>query len=164
MVGTNVRDSPYEAIRASTTFSASGVKMYFAEPDNKVTGTNTMQIDIVEISAGIATCSALSRIAVASGFFSPVPRLRCVFSISTVASSTSMPTARARPPSDITLIVSPSAEETAMANKTASGMETLTISVLRQLPRNTRIIMAVRNAAVTASCTTSWMEARTSTD
>jgi hypothetical protein len=76
--------------------------MYFAEPDSKVTGTNTMQIDIVEISAGIATCSALSRMAEARGFFSPVRRLRCVFSISTVASSTSMPTARARPPSDMT--------------------------------------------------------------
>ncbi len=57
-----------------------------------------------------------------------------------------------------------SAEETAIANKTASGIDTLTISVLRQLPRNTRTIRAVRKAAVTASCTTSWIEARTSTD
>src|ERR1700733_6606211 len=95
MVGTSVRDSPYEATSASTTFTASGVKIYFAEPESSVTGTKTMQIDMVEISAGIATCSALSRIALTSGFFSPTPRLRCGFSISTVASSTSMPTARA---------------------------------------------------------------------
>ena len=51
-----------------------------------------------------------------------------------------------------------------IANKTASGIDTLTISVLRQLPKNTRIIKAVRKAAVIASCTTSWIEARTSTD
>src|ERR1700761_7573086 len=124
MVGTSVRDSPYEAISASTTFTASGVKMYFAEPESKVTGTNTMQIDIVEISAGTATCSALSRIAEASGLFCSNPRFRWVFSISTVASSTSMPTASAKPPSDITLIVCPSADETAMANNAARGSET----------------------------------------
>jgi hypothetical protein len=98
MVDTSVRERPHEAMSASTTFTASGVKMYFAEPERRVTGTNTMQIDMVEISAGIATCSALSRIALARGFFSPTPRLRCVFSISTVASSTSIPTARASPP------------------------------------------------------------------
>jgi len=43
-------------------------------------------------------------------------------------------------------------------------MDTLTISVLRQLPRNTSTIIAVRNAAVIASCTTSRIDARTSTD
>ena len=39
------------------------------------------------------------------------PRLRCVFSISTVASSTRIPTARAIPPRVITLIVWPSSRE-----------------------------------------------------
>src|SRR3984957_13611603 len=164
MVGTSVRDSPYEETSASTTFRANGVKTYFAEPESNVTGTNTMQIDMVETNAGIATCSALSRIALASGFFSPAPRFRCVFSISTVASSTSMPTASASPPRDITLIVSPRAEDTAIGNHMASGADAQTISVLRQLPRNTRTIIAVSNAAVTASCTTSRIEARTSTD
>src|SRR5260370_18266594 len=75
-----------------------------------------------------------------------------------------MPTASAKPPNDITLIGWPSAEETAIANKQASGIDALTISVLRQLPRNTRTIKAVRKAAVIASCTTSRIDARTSTD
>lgn len=30
--------------------------MYFAEPDSGGTGTKTMQIDMVKISAGMATC------------------------------------------------------------------------------------------------------------
>jgi hypothetical protein len=62
------------------------------------------------------------------------------------------------------LIVSPSADDTAIANSTAKGIETHTISVLRQLPRKTRIISAVRIAAVIASCATSRIEARTITD
>ena len=45
-----------------------------------------------------------------------------------------------------------------------SGIEMQTITVLRQLPRNSRIINPVRNAAVTASFTTPLMAARTNSD
>src|SRR3984885_812394 len=62
------------------------------------------------------------------------PRLRCVFSISTVASSTSIPTASANPPSDMTLMVWPSADRLAIENRIASGIDVHTISVLHQLP------------------------------
>ena len=44
-----------------------------------------------------------------------------------------------------------------------SGIEIQTISVLRQLPRNSRIIKPVRPAAIRASRTTPWIEARTKT-
>ena len=135
--------------------------MYLAAPDSSVTGTKTMQIVIVDTKAGVATCSALVKIAEVSGL---PARFRCVFSSSTVASSTSMPTASARPPKDMMLIVSCSMDSTATANKTASGIEVQTISVLRQLPRKIRIINAVKMAAVTASWTTSFIEARTITD
>jgi hypothetical protein len=135
--------------------------MYLAAPDSNVTGTNTMQMVIVETNAGAATCSALVKIAEASGL---PERFRCVFSSSTVASSTSMPTASARPPKDMMLMVWCSMDRTAIANKTASGIEVQTINVLRQLPRKIRIIKAVNTVAVTASCTTSFMEARTITD
>ena len=64
-----------------------------------------MQMDSVETNAGAATCCAESRMARVSGL--PSCMLRCVFSISTVASSTRMPTASASPPSVITLMVSP---------------------------------------------------------
>ncbi len=45
-----------------------------------------------------------------------------------------------------------------------SGIETATITVLRQLPRNSRIINAVSVAAMTASFTTPSSAARTKMD
>src|SRR5881275_1272069 len=80
---------------------ASGVKRYFAGPVRNTTGTKTMQIDRVETKAGVAICWAPSRIACTNRL--PRPRFRWMFSISTVASSTRMPTASASPPSVITL-------------------------------------------------------------
>ena len=65
-----------------------------------------------------------------------------MFSISTVASSTRMPTASARPPSVMTLIVWPSRLRIESDVRIDSGIEMQTISVLRQLPRNSRIISA----------------------
>ncbi len=50
-----------------------------------------------------------------------------MFSISTVASSTSTPTASASPPSVMTLMVCPSARITSAAPMTDSGMETTTM-------------------------------------
>ena len=87
-----------------------------------------------------------------------------MFSIATVASSTRMPTASARPPSVMMLIVSPSALSTMIDARIESGIETAMISVLRQLPRNSRIISAVRQAAIDASRSTPSIEARTKTD
>ncbi len=45
-----------------------------------------------------------------------------------------------------------------------SGIETATITVLRQLPRNSRIIRAVNPAAIAASFTTPPRAARTKID
>ena len=87
-----------------------------------------------------------------------------MLSIVTVASSTSMPTASARPPSVMMLSVSPIAERVAIAPRIASGIEVVTIRVERQLPRNKRIIRLVRAAAITPSRITPWIEARTNMD
>ncbi len=87
-----------------------------------------------------------------------------MFSISTVASSTRMPTASASPPSVMMLIVSPSALSVMIEIRIDSGIETAMISVLRQLPRNTRIISAVRHAAMSASRSTPSIDARTNSD
>ena len=65
-----------------------------------------------------------------------------MFSIATVASSTRMPTASARPPRVMMLIVSPSALSTIIEARIDSGIEIAMISVLRQLPRKSRIISA----------------------
>ena len=88
--------------------------------------------------AGTTICSAPSRIAVSTSL--PCSRCQLMFSIVTVASSTRMPTASANPPSVITLIVSPSTERAVSERSMASGIETVMISVERQLPRNSRII------------------------
>ncbi len=121
-----------------------------------------MQIASVETNAGTAIWAAPSRIAwVISLFWA---RLRLMFSISTVASSTRMPTARANPPSVMMLIVSPRAERIRSDIRIESGIETAMISVLRQLPRKSRIISPVRHAAMRASLMTPLMEARTKRD
>ncbi len=161
-MGIRVRDNKYEASIANTTAMASGPNKYRAVPTNSSTGTNTMQMDNVETSVGTAICDAPSSTARTRGF--PMPRLRCVFSISTVASSTRMPTASARPPSVITLMVCPSRLRMQMEVRIESGIEIHTISVLRQLPRNSRITVPVSSAAISVSRTTPPTAARTNSD
>jgi hypothetical protein len=78
-----------------------------------------------------------------------------MFSIVTVASSTRIPTARASPPSVMTLIVSLSREIAVSEARMASGIETVMIRVERQLPRNSRIIIPVSVAAIAPSRITS---------
>ncbi len=77
-----------------------------------------------------------------------------MLSIVTVASSTRMPTASARPPSVITLSVCPNAASAAIAASTASGIDTAMITVERHEPRNSRIISDVSAAAIAPSRTT----------
>ena len=61
-------------------------------------------------------------------------------------------------------MVSPRALKTQMEVRMESGIETAMISVLRQLPRNSRIMIAVRQAAMIASRTTPFTAARTNSD
>ncbi len=134
---------------AKDTASAIGTNRKRATPVRKNIGTNTMQMHSVETNAGTAICDAPSKIAC---FISlPMARLRSMFSISTVASSTNIPTASARPPSVMMLIVSPSALSRMMETKIDSGIEIAIMIVGRQSPRNSKIIAAVRHAAVRPS-------------
>ncbi len=87
-----------------------------------------------------------------------------MLSIVTVASSTSMPTASARPPRVMILSVSPMADSAPIAPKMDSGIEVVTIRVERQLPRKSRIIRLVSAAAIIPSRITPWIDARTNTD
>ena len=87
-----------------------------------------------------------------------------MFSTSTVASSTRMPTASASPPSVMTLIVSPIALSMMMEVRIARGIEVAMIRVLRQLPRKVRIMNAVRHAAISVSMTTPLIAPRTKID
>ena len=51
---TSVRDSRYDVSIANTTASANGVKRKRATPRKSTTGKNTMQIDNVPTSVGVA--------------------------------------------------------------------------------------------------------------
>ena len=87
-----------------------------------------------------------------------------MFSIVTVASSTRMPTASARPPNVMMLSVCPAAASPATAASTASGMEAAMMTVDRHEPRNSRIIRLVSAAAITPSRTTPETAAFTNND
>ncbi len=62
------------------------------------------------------------------------------------------------------LIVSPSADRQMIEARIDSGMEMAMITVLRQLPRNSSTMSAVRDAAITPSRTTPVMAPRTKID
>jgi hypothetical protein len=121
-----------------------------------------MQMQMVDTKAGTAISAAPSRMAVTGAL--PSCRWRSMFSMVTVASSTKMPTASARPPSVIRLMVSPSRCWTMIDDRIDSGIDTAMIAVLRQLPRNSRIMAAVRHAAMIASRITPSMAALTNSD
>jgi len=121
-----------------------------------------MQMQRSETSAGSTISREPWRTASARGC--PEAMCRWVFSMVTVASSTKIPTASARPPSVIKLMVSPSALKAAIELSTASGMDNAMMNVLRQEPRNSKIIRAVSDAAMTPSFTTPLMAARTKRD
>ena len=87
-----------------------------------------------------------------------------MFSMVTVASSTRIPTASASPPSVMMLMVSPSADRQAIDARIDSGIEIVMISVLRQLPKNSRISSPVSAPAITASRATPETAERTNTD
>ncbi len=87
-----------------------------------------------------------------------------MFSIVTIAWSTSTPTESARPPSVIRLSVSPRICRMITELRIDSGMVSAITSVLRQLPRNSSTSAAVRPAAISASVTTPTTAALTKID
>ena len=162
MVGTRVRDSIKEPIIANNTASAIGANRNPEIPGRKNIGTKAMQMQSSETKAGTTICSAPSRMAWDTGFrFS---KCQLMFSIVTVASSTKMPTASANPPNVMIFNVCPSADNSAMENRIASGMEITMTKVERQLPRNSRIITLVSAAAIMPSLMTPDTAARTKMD
>ncbi len=134
---------------ANITASAIGTNRKRATPVRKNIGTNTMQMHSSDTNAGVTICRAPSMIAVSTSL--PCSRCQLMFSIVTVASSTRMPTASARPPSVMMLSVSPIADSAMIEPRIDSGIDTAMITVERQLPRNSRIIRLVSAAAIAPS-------------
>ena len=135
---------------AKTTARPSGVNRNFAGPSRKTTEVKTQQMAMVETSVGMAISAAPCSVASGRGCCSSVSR-RWVFSMVTVESSTNMPTASARPPSVMVFRVWPIALRQTSEARIDSGMEIITTRVERQEPRNSRIIRAVRPAAIRPS-------------
>ena len=148
-VGTKVRDRIKELPMANITASAMGRNRYPAMPWSMNIGTNTTQMHNKATKAGPTICLAPSRMAWRTDL--PCSRCQLMFSMVTVASSTRMPTASARPPRVITLRVCPLTASKAMADSTANGIDAAMIRVERQLPRNSRIIALVSKAAMRPS-------------
>ncbi len=128
----------------------------------KKDGRNTASTLSMASKRGIATSRLAARTACA--FFSPCARCTWMFSISTVPSSTSTPTASARPPRVMILIVWPVSRSSTTAVSNANGMVMTTIRELRQSPRKSKIIRPVSPAPIRPSRNTERRAARTYCD
>ena len=162
MVGTRVRERRNDHAIDNMTATAMGTKRKRATPSRKNIGTKTMQMHSSETNAGVAICVAPSMMAVSTSL--PSSKCRLMLSMVTVASSTRMPTASASPPRVMILRVSPSAARQMIAPRIDSGIDTATITVERQLPRNNNIMILVSTAAMAPSNATPLIAARTNKD
>src|SRR5438876_539513 len=115
----------------------------------KKDGTNTERTHSMASSRGIAVLRQASTTAIARD----IPDVfaessnEWIFSISTVASSTSTPTASARPPSVIMLIVCPVIHNQTTAESSAKGIVRITMTEVQQSRKNKSTITPVRSAA-----------------
>ena len=162
MVGTKDLDKKNEKAMASITASAMGTNRNRATPSKKNIGTNTIQMHSSEIKAGVTIWAAPSKMAVSTSL--PCSRCQLMFSMVTVASSTKMPTASAKPPKVMMLRVSPRAANPMMAPMMDKGMDTAMMMVERQLPRKRKIIKLVKAAAIAPSMATAVIADRTKID
>ena len=90
IIGVNVRATSSEHSTATTTVKLNGPKNSPAMPLMNATGTNTAQI--VSVVATTARPISIAASMAASFGFLPMRKCRTMFSTSTIASSTRMPT------------------------------------------------------------------------
>ena len=76
-----------------------------------------------------------------------------MFSSTTTELSIRRENASASPPNTMLLMEPPPSESRMTAVRAERGIEKNTASVARMLPRNTRIMMEVRNSPIAPSCT-----------
>jgi len=110
----------------------------------------------VEAATAIATVRAPWRAASRGG--RPSSRFRNTLSSTTIESSTTRPTARARPPSDMTLNDSPKRYMMMKVASTDTGSDTPMMSVERRSRRNAKITRIASSPPCHAESTTSWIE------
>ena len=127
-------------------------------PGSIATGTNTASsTSVVAIMAPPTSCMVTSAasLGVMVGSWR---RWRSQFSITRMASSTTIPMARIRPNRVTVLIDMPIASNTANVAISDTGIATEGTSVARQLPRNTKVIAITRPTAWNSEMIT-WLTA-----
>ena len=163
MVGTSVRESRYEAIIANTTAMASGVNRYRAVPVSRNTGTNTMQIDMRRDESRDGDLRRAIEHRVDQRLAHGDIAVRVLDLHGGVVHQDADGESQAAQRHHVDRL-SQQAQNRQARRGSTSGIEMQTIKVLRQLPRNSRIIRPVRPAAISASRTTPSIDARTNTD
>ena len=123
------------------TASESGRNMALAAPTMNNAGVNIARMQSIANKRGPAVSVVASNAARPSDL--PRARWTWMFSIETVASSTRMPTARARPPKVIILTVCLVIHSASTALINERGMLITTMNALRQSRRKSRIINPV---------------------
>ncbi len=145
-------DKRYEAIIAKPTASDKGTNIDRGAPCMKNAETNTARMQTMARNRGIAVWALPKRTARAIEGARPI--WLWMFSISTVASSTRMPTASASPPRVIKLMVCPLSQSATMAAISARGIFRRTTIALRQSRKNTNTIRPTSTAPDAPSPTT----------
>ena len=152
-------DSRYELIIAKPTPKARGMNKALSGSSMIKAGIKT---DKMQASASKrATAVMLLPLRTARARDAPPWNCAWMFSTSTVASSTKMPMANAKPPSDMILMLLPVKYKPNRDPKRASGIFATTTITLRQSPKNNRIINPVSAAPITPSVPTLLMAVNT---
>ena len=113
----------------------------------KATGTNT-ESSTSEMAMIGAVISAIAFLAASFGVSSGCSSMmRSTFSTTTMASSTTMPTASTMASSEMVFAEKPMESSTAKAPMRLTGTATVGISVARRLPRNRNTTMTTRTKA-----------------
>ena len=144
---------------AKATARASGLNRKPPMPGIRPSGAST--IIVVQVATRTGTMTSIEPSRAARRRDLPIVPWRWMFSRATMASSTSGPMARARPPSVMALMVLPVTYKPMTAPRMASGIDVLAMTVMRQLPRNNRIMSDTRAAPIAPSWTRLQMASRT---
>src|SRR6185437_10278111 len=126
-------------------------------PPTNATGMNTAHRTRTIATSALATCR-MARSAATAGRTCSAAMMRSTFSITTMASSTTIPMASTRPNSVSRLMEKPSRRMPKNAPTMDTGTATNGMSVARQLWRNTNTTSVTRNSASTSVSTTSLID------
>ena len=151
--GLSVSETKAETIVEAAIVTANWRKNWPEMPEMKAVGTNTAQsVSAMAISA--PPTSSIVRCAASRGD-RPRRRLRSTFSTTTIASSTTMPTASTRPNSDRLLSERPQAASTVNVPMSEIGIATIGMTEARHVCRNRMTTTTTRRTASMIVRTTS---------